>query len=72
MVIYAFYPSIDTFIVEIPRPNHNIANKVQHPFGNAKDKGLTLLQRKDWNKTRNNFQKERARQELLKRMINDQ
>lgn len=54
------------FIVEIPRVNHNYANKVQHP--KPKGEGLPEAARKEWNeKLREAYYKERARTELLKR-----
>jgi hypothetical protein len=56
-----------SFVVEIPENKHTKANKNQHPHGNQKGSGLTEEQRKDWVKTRKAFQKERARQELIKR-----
>ncbi len=62
-----FHRHNDAFIVEIPAPNHSIKNKVQHPFGNAKGRGLTPSQRQDWNKIKKQFNKERAKEEFLKR-----
>lgn len=60
------------FIVEIPAPLHNGANKIQHPLGNKKGVGLTEIQRNDWKKTKKAFNKERARQELSNRgLINE-
>ncbi|MGL4824971.1 MAG: hypothetical protein ACRC4G_02080, partial [Alphaproteobacteria bacterium] len=61
------------FIVEVPDLAHSIGNKIQHPFGNKKGSGLTVEQRTDWNKTRIAFQKERAKQELIRRgALNEQ
>jgi hypothetical protein len=56
----------DGFIVEIPKPNHNFANKVQHPKPTGE--GLPKEARKEWNETlRKAYYSERARTELLKR-----
>jgi hypothetical protein len=55
------------FIVEIPDPKHDITNKNQHPYGNIKGGGLTDEQRADWKNLRIKFNKERAKQELIKR-----
>ena len=57
----------DSFLVEIPKDNHHIGNKTQHPYGNAKGMGLTKAERTDWIKVRKKFYKERSRQELQKR-----
>ena len=57
----------DAFIVEIPRDKHSMSNKNQHPLGNKG--GLSAAERKDWNKLRRNYSKERARTELLRRKI---
>ena len=53
------------FIVEIPKTQHCISNRIQHPLGNSG--GLTREQRTDWDKLRNAFNKERAKTELLRR-----
>ena len=55
------------FIAEIPEPSHDISNLVQHPYGNKKGAGLLPAERSDWNKLRKAFNKERAKQELIKR-----
>jgi hypothetical protein len=55
------------FMAEIPEPGHDITNKVQHPYGNTKGSGLTREQRADWKQLRQQFNKERAKQELIKR-----
>jgi hypothetical protein len=55
------------FIVEIPESTHCLSNKIQHPYGNQKGVGLTPAQRADWNKARNAFNKERAKNELIRR-----
>jgi len=57
------------FIVEVPKNKHSIKNLIQHPHGNKIGKGLTADQRKDWNKIRIPFNKERAKEELIKRKI---
>ena len=54
------------FIVEIPRPNHNAKNLVQHP--KPIGEGLPDMARKEWNDIlRKSYYKERAKTELLKR-----
>ena len=55
------------FIIEIPENKHSIGNKIQHPLGNKG--GLTKEQRTDWDKVRKAFNKERAKQELIRRGI---
>jgi hypothetical protein len=57
------------FLAEIPKKDHNISNALQHPYGNKKGSGLTLEERRDWEKVRKAFNKERAKQELLRRGI---
>lgn len=59
------------FIVEIPKDNHKIGNPLQHPHGNIKGGGLTKEQRTDWDKLRVAFNKERARNELIRRGLID-
>ena len=53
------------FIVEVPTDSHCISNRLQHPLGNSG--GLTKEQRADWNKVRNAFNIERAKNELMRR-----
>ncbi len=60
-----YHRETGAFIVEIPDAKHCISNRVQHPLGN--DGGLTKAERRDWDKVRKAFNKERARQELLRR-----
>ncbi|MGL5720167.1 MAG: DUF637 domain-containing protein, partial [Alphaproteobacteria bacterium] len=61
------------FIVEIPESAHSIGTKIQHPLGNKKGAGLIPEQRADWDKVRNAFYKERAKQELIRRgALNEQ
>ena len=54
-------------IIEMPAPNHSIGNAKQHPFGNQKGKGLTPEQRDAFNKTRVDYWKQRATDELNRR-----
>jgi hypothetical protein len=54
-------------LVEIPRPQHNIGNRVQHPFGNQAGAGLTAEQRAAFNEWRTGYWQERAREELARR-----
>ena len=61
-----------SFMVEIPKNKHCISKPNQHPQGNIKGGGLTETQRKDWDKLRLAFNKERAKNELLNRgLLND-
>ena len=60
------------FIVEIPSKDHKISNPIQHPHGNKKGMGLSKEERSDWNRTREAFHKERAKQELIKRGLLDE
>jgi hypothetical protein len=54
-------------LVEIPAPAHNIANPVQHPFGNQPGAGLTAEQRAAFNDWRIRYWQERAMEELARR-----
>jgi RHS repeat-associated protein len=54
-------------IVEMPAPNHSIGNPKQHPFGNQKGMGLAPEQRDAFNKTRVDYWKQRATDELNQR-----
>ncbi|MCW1916907.1 hypothetical protein OJ996_25185, partial [Luteolibacter sp. GHJ8] len=54
-------------IIEMPAPNHSIGNTKQHPFGNQKGMGLTPEQRDAFNKTRVEYWKQRATDELNRR-----
>jgi hypothetical protein len=56
------------FPTEIPDPNHCISNTIQHPLG-ARG-GLTELERRNWDKLRVKFNKERAKTEILRRESN--
>lgn len=57
------------FVVEIPEPLHCTSNTNQHPLGNKGGLGVNTAERQDWNKLRNEYWKERAKTELLKRGI---
>jgi hypothetical protein len=54
-------------LVEIPKPSHNIGNRVQHPLGNQPGGGLTPEQRAAFNDWRTRYWQERAREELARR-----
>jgi hypothetical protein len=59
----------DGFIIEISRSKHNYANKTQHP--KPAGEGLPTHARKEWDESlRQEYWKERARTELLKRGVN--
>jgi hypothetical protein len=60
----------NAFMIEIPRKKHSISNKVQHPLGNSG--GLSKAERKDWDKLRKNFHKERAKNELKIRELKNE
>lgn len=62
-----FHRESGSFIVETLKDSHSVTNTLQHPYGNQKGMGLTPAQRADWNKTRIAFNKERARNELIRR-----
>lgn len=53
------------FIVETLRKNHSKIS--QHPYGNEAGKGLTKAERSDWDKVKKKFNKERAKEEFLRR-----
>jgi len=57
-------------IIEMPTSTHKIGNVKQHPFGNQKGMGLTPQQRADFNKTRVDYWKQRATDELNRRSVN--
>ena len=54
-------------IIEMPAKNHSIGNLRQHPFGNAKGKGLTAEERESFNVWREKYWKWRASEELKTR-----
>ncbi|MBS0272651.1 MAG: hypothetical protein JSR85_08415, partial [Proteobacteria bacterium] len=67
-----YHRETGAFVAEIPGPKHDITHKVQHPYGNIKGSGLTDEERIDWNKLRKKFNKERAKQELIRRGVLDE
>ena len=56
-------------IIEMPAGYHDISNKIQHPYGNAKGMGLTKKERVEFNPWRENYWRARAKEELGKRGI---
>ena len=54
-------------IIEIPAKNHKIGNPRQHPFGNQKGRGLTPEERAASDRTKVEYWKERAAEELRRR-----
>ena len=57
-------------LVEIPRPNHKISNRTQHPNGNTPGGGLTEAQREVHDAWRESYWKARAAEEMMRRGIN--
>ena len=64
LILHHLWQDVDGPIVEIPAPNHSIANPIQHPFGNEPGMGLTALERAAFNAWRTDSWRARAMGEL--------